>query len=673
MAEQDPQRFFSAAQRRVLFEQANGQCQDCGAALADGWHADHRIPWIAGGPTSIENGRARCDACNRAKGRQMEYTDEFKPRPFQAAVRNEVIEGIRAGRDETVVLASPGSGKTLAYQALGTDLFRRNLITSIAVFVPRISLAQQCELNWLHEINGSIRGHCQLFQSPRLGKIRHRTNEVPLTLSSEPGSGFVATYSALATNPELFRNWAIKHQHQFLLVADEAQFCGDSNDNEGGGTKAGQYIEQLHQYSRHTLLLTGTPYRADNQPLVLANYTDVPGQPLRQLIYHAEASYADGVAEGYLRTFEMQLTNARITQKTLGDSDDGRGESTLTYNLSDDGSELVAALQHEKTWKPLVDRVVTAVKDKQKFNAGYRGLISCMQQAEARKVQKYLQDTYPGLRVGIAISADSDAAKILKDFRFTSMDILVTVRMAFIGYDCPQITVVGILTHYRDPGHLSQLVGRGLRTWDQMPAREQSCVIVAPDDPKMQQFLEVMREERDQGLKIIREREVAEASQGSDGSQTPLSYLESAIATDTRAASNDSDLVAADLQMIEDIKVKVDSGEDATKLKKILELAGIMTKVSPPVPGPRESPEETTIYVQAPATEKEQIEEIKAQTRAAITKHLHARGVVPGCDGYHDAMRRATYRVNEASGYKADEATTVQRAQKRLRAALSLT
>jgi hypothetical protein len=34
------------------------------------------------------------------------------------------------------------------------------------------------------------------------------------------------------------------------------------------------------------------------------------------------------------------------------------------------------------------------------------------------------------------------------------MDILATVRMAFIGYDSPQITVVGILTHYRDRGHL---------------------------------------------------------------------------------------------------------------------------------------------------------------------------------------------------------------------------
>ena|GEM_PF-5746067 len=603
----------------------------------------------------------------------MEFNDEFRPRPFQSAVINEVIEGIMSGRRVTVVLASPGSGKTLAYQALGTDLVRRNEIDYIAVFVPRISLAQQCEIGWQYERSGAIRGDCLLFQSPRLGKIRHRTNEIPLTFKREPGSGFTSTYSALATNPGLFEEWAQQHRGRFLLVADEAQFCGDSNDREHGGTKAGQLIERLHEYSAHTLLLTGTPYRADNKPLVLAEYTDAkPGQRHRQLTQHAEASYADGVAEGYLRTFEMQLTNAQITQKTLGNPDERMaGESTLTYNLSDDGSDLAEALRREQTWQPLVDRVVTCVKDKKKFNPDYRGLISCMQQAEARKVQNYLQRNYPELKVGLAVSADADEAQqALKDFRFTSMDLLVTVRMAFIGYDCPQITVVGVLTHYRDGGHLSQLVGRGLRVWDGMPAREQSCLIVAPDDPRMNEFLALLRAERDQGLKIIKDRETAER-ESKGATQEPLSYMESSVATTTRAASNDTDVEPLDLQRLEDIKVTVQSGEDATKLMKILELAGVGNKKEASVPGQR-TDAETTVYIEAPKTEKQQVAEMKAQTQNAINKHLAAQGVVPGAEGYNHAARLVTYKVNQAAGYSSQEATTIAAAQKRLRAALSL-
>jgi superfamily II DNA or RNA helicase len=675
----DPQRFFSAAQRQVLFELAEGSCQVCGVELGVGWHADHRVPWADGGPTTIENGQALCEGCNAKKGRAMTFSDTFRPRPFQSEVATQVLDGIRSGRDRTVVLASPGSGKTLAYLSLATRLYREGLIDHIAVFVPRIALAQQCEIGWQHRhpVTGAATGMCLLFDGTlRFGKIQHKTNEVPLTPASQRGTGFVATYSALATSERIFTEWARKHEGRFLLIADEAQFCGDSNDNDSGGTRAGALIESLHGFALHTLLLTGTPYRADNQPLVLAEYTDPePGdrRGLRKLVHHAEASYQDGIAEGYLRTFEMHLTEALVSKRTLGDPDERMsGASLLTYNLSDDGQDLTDVLRDARTWEPLVDRVVARVKDKQKFNPAYRGLISCMAQAEAKKVQKYLQDKYPGLRVGIAVSSDSDAPQALKDFRAKSMDVLVTVRMAFIGYDCPEITVVGILTHYRDGGHLMQLVGRGLRVWDGMPPREQSCVIVAPDDPRMREFLELLRDERDQGLRRVEERERdGEREPAGEPEQLSLTYVESAVATTTRAASNDTDAESDELALIESIKVMVDSAEDATKLKKALELYGLMTKQAPVDPAEPAQPE-TTMYVQVPKTDKELIEEAKSRTRNAIASHLATCGIVPGAPGYQEAITKTTARVNEACGFNAAQANTVERAEKRLKAALAL-
>ncbi|MFB4319955.1 HNH endonuclease [Actinomadura sp. 21ATH] len=366
MAVLDPRRFFSPAQRQVLFELAQGRCQGCSAELLEGWHADHRIPWVDGGPTSIENGQALCDACNHEKGRQMQFRDDFVPRPFQAEVANQVLERLRAGLDRTTVLATPGSGKTLAYQSLATRLYREGLITYVAVFVPRIALAEQCETGWMYTgAAGETRGLCLLFDAAkRIGMIRHRTNEAPLTFPSQHGSGFVATYSALVTNESLYLNWAKINEGRFLLVADEAQFCGEGNDTDNGGTRAGELIKRMHDHARHTLLLTGTPYRADNARLILADYEPDPANPKRlKLVHHAEASYADGIAEGYLRKFELTRTDARISRRTLGE-DDGRGESLLEYNLSDDGSDLVPVLRDPQTWKPLVDRVVAAVKDK---------------------------------------------------------------------------------------------------------------------------------------------------------------------------------------------------------------------------------------------------------------------------------------------------------------------
>ncbi|MDF5758375.1 HNH endonuclease [Spongiactinospora sp. TRM90649] len=671
MVELDPQRFFSASQRQMLFTAAEGRCQWCSAELLERWHADHRIPWADGGHTTIENGQALCDACNHRKGRQMQFRDDFAPRPFQEEVINQVLGRLRANLDRTVVLASPGSGKTLAYQSLATRLYREDLITNIAVFVPRTALAQQCETSWMNKTaNGEIRGLCLLFDgTKRLGMIRHKVNETPLTVQSQPGSGFVSTYSALVTNEAVFLNWATVNQDRFLLIADEAQFCGDTNDADNGGTRAGELIKRMHDYARHTLLLTGTPYRADNQPLILADYEPDPANPKRRkLVHHAEASYADGIAEGYLRKFELNRTDSRVSKRTLN-GQDGTGESLVEYNLSDDGSELVPVLRDEKTWKPLVDRVVSAVRDKQVFNRQYRGLISCMGQKEARRVTEYLQATYPSLKVKLAVSSDTEAPQALADFKFQEQDVLVTVRMAFIGYDCPQITVVGVLTHYRDGGHLMQLVGRGLRVWKEMAPRAQSCVIIAPDDPKMQGFLELLRDESEAGLRLVEEREREAAEKGSV--QEALSYVESAVAAGTRASSNEVDMDVAEVVLVEQIKHEVESAETVTKLKQVIELAGLRLKVQTAVPQPCPEPGPPPVF-EVPKTEREQIEEIKGRVRDAVTSHLAKKGITPDAPGYQEAVTRAMAQVKRAS-CSADEANTVEKANRRLQAALSLT
>lgn len=61
-------RLFSQFQRKVLFALSNGRCANCDKPLSGLWHADHKQPFSAGGPTIINNGQALCQRCNLAKG-----------------------------------------------------------------------------------------------------------------------------------------------------------------------------------------------------------------------------------------------------------------------------------------------------------------------------------------------------------------------------------------------------------------------------------------------------------------------------------------------------------------------------------------------------------------------------------------------------------------------------
>lgn len=62
--------------RPAVLARAKNRCEQCGVALGDDWHADHRYPFSKGGPTEISNGAALCAGCNLRKGAKVLTRDE---------------------------------------------------------------------------------------------------------------------------------------------------------------------------------------------------------------------------------------------------------------------------------------------------------------------------------------------------------------------------------------------------------------------------------------------------------------------------------------------------------------------------------------------------------------------------------------------------------------------
>ncbi|HVM20271.1 MAG TPA: DEAD/DEAH box helicase family protein [Egibacteraceae bacterium] len=675
----DPRRRFSAAERAALYLAAGGRCVECDVELDRGWHSDHVDPHSRGGITDVINGQALCPPCNLKKGNRVAYFDSFRPRPFQANVIEAVRDNHAAGKRVTVVLASPGSGKTITSQATACHMFRDGVIDYVVTLVPRITLAQQCELDWRSPVVSEPRraipedwaGDFQLFDAAgRIEFIEHTRNRTPLLPPGSRGRGVVSTYSSLVTahGQTAFESFARQHESRFLLVADEAQFCGEEGDR-GGGTRAGEMVKLLHHYSAHTLLMTGTPYRSDNFPLILADYGDKNEHGLRPLLSDVESTYQDGVREGYLRTFEATFIDAKVRRRE-------QATGTVTeYDLSRDGTDLRDVLRRADVWQPLADAVVSSVQDKQHQHPEHRGLISCMDMNEAKAVHRYLRATYPTLRASIATSDDDEnARRALQAFKTDPADVLITVRMAFIGYDCKSISVVGVLTNYRDPGHLMQLVGRGLRTWDKTTFSEQSCRIIAPDDPKMQNFIKVMRQEMAEGL---RERaEVTDRNEsGGENNQRdePLFVVDDAHATRVRAVSNDSELGHEQFGLVDSVARQLGITADRTALLSFFET---LTKAGVQQEARGDSPAESMAGVHRPTgpvmTTDERIAALKTETSQIIKDTLSDRGIYAGSSNYGEYMKDFTFAVNDLAQCTSAGAVTEDDARRRRDAALEL-
>ncbi len=71
----DPQRAFSPAQRRAIFDRCDGRCEHhsliLGRCRAAATQADHIYPWSLGGDTSLANGAGLCARHNRMKSNHI--------------------------------------------------------------------------------------------------------------------------------------------------------------------------------------------------------------------------------------------------------------------------------------------------------------------------------------------------------------------------------------------------------------------------------------------------------------------------------------------------------------------------------------------------------------------------------------------------------------------------
>lgn len=422
----------------------------------------------------------------------------YSPIPLRRH-QHDLIAAALAAADagESILIADifPGSGKTKGYLCAVQALALAGLIDQVVIFVPRANLVTQVETDWAM-LSAIWPGHT-------LGPIPGRDNIPPLVRAG--AGGYVTTYQALLANPDLHAHAIGKART--LVVFDEGQQLG-VEDQGGLGTRSAALAERLSAEAVLTIVLSGTPYRADGRPLFGARYAPPAGDGVRELIPDVRASYRDGVRDAYLREFEFTLYDG-VASCQIGD------EAIEELTLSQMEGRLWRVLRQPGYWQPLVDRFVAKLHEVQDtIDPRLRGLIAAADQAQARETIIYLRRTHPDLTVLLATQDERQARDRLKAFQRGTGDILVTVAMAHIGYDCPEISVILPLTSTRQVGWLLQLLARGLRMLvgpGSPPPGQQICYAVVPDDPGMVRLVESVRGDSAAG---IREREDRAANAG---------------------------------------------------------------------------------------------------------------------------------------------------------------
>jgi superfamily II DNA or RNA helicase len=511
-------RRFTGQERAALYLAGDGICARCGDALQPGWHADHQLAFTAGGPTDVVNGAALCPACNATLG--AHGVDDAPISGLRAWQRVALQKYELSDPSDFLVVATPGAGKT----RFAATVLRRRLdagaVSRVVVVVPTTRLKQQ----WADAA-------------------------APFGIALEPNwengdgafppgfHGVVVTYAQVAALPPLFRRHA--SSAATLVVLDEIHHCGDDRN-------WGDAIRQAFGPARYRVALSGTPFRTDNNQIPFVHYVDGVGTPDHTY------DYGEAVADGVCRPVFFPRRGGRMEWATTGGQivratfDDVVDERLRNQRLS-------TALSLTGDW------VASVLADAHAELAGLRatdptagGLVLAKDQDHARGIADLLRARH-GVNPVLVVSDEPGANTAIEHFADGDAPWIVSVRMVSEGVDIPRLRVAVFATNTVTEMFFRQAVGRVVRVRD--GGDDETAHFYIPDDPRLRQFAETIRLQREH---VIGEDPAAGERAAGDGGAPAAGAFRpiAAEAIDAGVIAHGTHLTPAELEHAAELKAR---------------------------------------------------------------------------------------------------------------------
>jgi superfamily II DNA or RNA helicase len=393
-----------------------------------------------------------------------------------------------------VLDCTPGGGKSGACTLFASKLLHANLVDHALWVVPRKSLAEQAEEAFLHPD----------FNPHGFTLRPNQDNCFPLL--RPPHRGVISTYQAIAAQPEIYLH--LVQAGRLLLILDEVQFLAD--ESAAAWTKA---VTPLVQRARYSLLCSGTLFRNDRMPIPFIDYSEPDDDGLR--FPHADIEYPLrlAIAERAIVPIELILSGGcchyeynsetyEVDLQTAPSQEESRALQTFLASLD--------------SVHGVIDRMLAHWRDWTQHNYRSRLIVVANRQSQAKNLAKYIESRH-GLRCCLAISELDDSQDNLKRFRkYKEGDCLVTVGMAYVGLDVPDLTHMAFLSATRSFPYLLQAFARISRVDYAcgLPYERLFGFVFTPDDGPMRRHWNWLRTAQVLGIK-----DRAQRNPGTDGSE----------------------------------------------------------------------------------------------------------------------------------------------------------
>lgn len=367
-----------------------------------------------------------------------------------------------------MAVATPGAGKTTFALRVARELLDRRLIRRVVVVAPTDHLTKQ----WAA---AAAKFEIAIDSDYTTSK---GTN-------TKDFHGVSLTYAAVAANPMRLR--ARIDANPTLVILDEVHHAGDA-------LSWGDAVKEAFDSAAKRLMLTGTPFRSDINPIPFVTYLpDATGIP-RSVADHAY-NYGDALADGVVRPVLFLAYAGRMRWRTrMGDevSADLGGEQTKDVTTR----AWRTALNPEGRWIPQVlsaaDKRLTEVR---RFIPDAGGLVIASDHEHAKAYADILNQI-TGKKPVVVLSDDPQAGKKISKFTDSQDRWMVAVRMVSEGVDIPRLSVGVFATNTSTPLFFAQAIGRFVRA----RRHGETATVFLPSVPVLLSHAAELEQQRDHVL-----------------------------------------------------------------------------------------------------------------------------------------------------------------------------
>ncbi|GAA2605694.1 DEAD/DEAH box helicase [Dactylosporangium fulvum] len=383
--------------------------------------------------------------------------------------RKALMEYLRGKREDFLAVATPGAGKTTFALRVALELFADGTIDNVTVVAPTEHLKTQ----WAE---AAARVGIDLDAGFRNSDVH----------ASSDFHGTVVTYAQVGIAPAVHKRRTITRKT--LVVLDEIHHAGDSR-SWGDGVRA------AFEPAVRRLMLTGTPFRSDDNPIPFVQYErgmDGLQRSRADTVY----GYADALQDGVVRPVIFLAYSGETRWRTsAGDELAARLGEPMTQDLI--AQAWRTALDPTGEWMQQVLRAADARL--QNLRAGgipdAGGLVIASDQQSARSYAKVLGEI-TGEKAVVVLSDDVGASGRIAAFSASQERWMVAVRMVSEGVDIPRLAVGVYATSASTPLFFAQAIGRFVR------ARRQgeTATVFVPSVPHLLELASEMEAQRNHVL-----------------------------------------------------------------------------------------------------------------------------------------------------------------------------